>query len=64
MVDKISKMRKIAMSLSEELGREPTDEELSAETGIPREKISAVKTVAMRPASLDAPVGPEDDTEF
>lgn len=64
MVDKISKMRRIAMSLSEELGREPSDEELSAEIGIPREKLAAMKVAAMRTASLDAPISDEDDTSF
>lgn len=64
MVDKISKMRRIAMSMSEELGREPTDDELSEEIGIDRAKLAQMKVAAMRPASLDAPVSAEDDTEF
>ena len=40
MVDKISKMRRVAMSMSEELGREPTDDELAEEIGIDRGKLS------------------------
>ena len=40
MVDKISKMRRVAMAMSEELGREPTDDELSEEIGIDRAKLS------------------------
>ncbi len=64
MVDKISKMRRVAMTMSEELGREPTDEELAEELGIDRAKIAHLKSAAMRPASLDAPVSDDDTTEF
>ncbi|MGB0154773.1 MAG: sigma-70 family RNA polymerase sigma factor [Verrucomicrobiales bacterium] len=64
MVDKISKMRRVAMVLSEELGREPTDEELAEEIGIDRAKLSHLKSAALRPASLDAPISDDDGTEF
>lgn len=64
MVDKISKMRRVAMVLSEELGREPTDEELAEEIGIDRAKLSHLKSAALRPASLDAPISDDDNTEF
>lgn len=64
MVDKISKMRRVAMAMSEELGREPTDDELSDEIGIDRARLSALKTASMRPASLDAPMSADDPTEF
>jgi len=64
MVDKISKMRRVAMVLSEELGREPTDEELSEEIGFDRAKLSHLKSAAQRPASLDAPIGEDDNTQF
>ena len=64
MVDKISKMRRVAMVLSEELGREPTDEELAEEIGIDRAKLSHLKSAALRPASLDAPISDDDTTEF
>ena len=64
MVDKITKMRRVAMVLSEELGREPTDEELSEEIGIDRAKLSRLKAAALRPASLDAPIGEDDSTQF
>lgn len=64
MVDKISKMRRVAMAMSEELGREPTDDELSQEIGIDRAKIAQLKVASMRPASLDAPISEDDSTEF
>ena len=64
MVDKISKMRRVAMTMSEELGREPTDDELSEEIGIDRAKLSQLKAASLRPASLDAPISDDDNTEF
>ncbi len=64
LVDKISKIRRVALQMSEELGREPTDEELAEEVGISPSKVSQLKTVSIRPASLDAPVGDDNATEF
>ena len=57
LVDKIAKMRRTAMALTEELGREPTDEEIAIELQIPTNKVAHLKSVSVRPASLDAPVG-------
>src|SRR5690349_14320305 len=64
LVDKISRMRKMSLQMSEELGREPTDEELGDEIGIASGKVSQLKTVSIRPASLDAPISDDDSTEF
>ena len=64
MVDKISKMRRVAMVLSEELGRDPSDDELSDEIGIDRGKLAQLKAASLRPASLDAPISEDDNTEF
>ncbi len=64
LVDKISKMRRVALQMSEELGREPTDDELAEEIGIATAKVSQLKTVSIRPASLDAPISDDDTTEF
>ncbi len=62
LVDKISKMRRTAMALTEQLGREPTDEELAIELQIPTNKIAHLKSVSVRPASLDAPVSEDSDS--
>ena len=62
LVDKISKMRRTAMQLTEQLGREPTDEELAIELQVPTAKVAHLKSVSVRPASLDAPVGDESDS--
>jgi RNA polymerase primary sigma factor len=64
LVDKISKMRRVSLQMSEELGREPTDDELAEEIGIASGKVSQLKTVSIRPASLDAPISDDDTTEF
>ena len=62
LVDKISKMRRTAMQLSEKLGREPSDEELAIELQIPTAKVAHLKSVSVRPASLDAPIGEDGDS--
>ncbi len=62
--DKISKMRRVALQMSEELGREPTDDELAEEVGIASAKVSQLKTASIRPASLEAPISDNDSTEF
>jgi RNA polymerase primary sigma factor len=64
LVDKISKMRRVAMKLQEELGREPSDEELGEELGISPSRVAQMRTAAIRPASLDAPIGDDDSNNF
>ena len=64
LVDKISKMRRTAMRLQEEFGREPTDEELAEELGISSSRVAQMRMAAIRPASLDAPIGDEDSNNF
>ncbi|MDE3067219.1 MAG: sigma-70 family RNA polymerase sigma factor [Verrucomicrobiota bacterium] len=64
LVDKISKMRRIAMKLQEELGREPSDEELAAELGMTATRVRQMRLAAIRPASLDAPIGDDDSNNF
>lgn len=62
--DKMSKMRRVALRMGEELGREPTDEELGLELGLAIEKVSELRGVGIRPASLDAPISDDGLTEF
>jgi RNA polymerase primary sigma factor len=64
LVDKISKMRRVAMRMQEELGREPTDEELGGELGLTAGRVAQMRLAAIRPASLDAPIGDEDSNNF
>jgi RNA polymerase primary sigma factor len=64
LVDKLAKMRRIAMQLSDELGREPTDEELAKEIGVTAQRVAQLRRISMRPASLNAMVGDEADAEL
>jgi RNA polymerase primary sigma factor len=64
LVDKISKMNRVASRMSEELGREPTDDELAEEVGLSPRSVSQLKTASIRPTSLDAPINGDDSTEF
>jgi RNA polymerase primary sigma factor len=64
MVDKIAKMRRISSMLAEAYGHEPTDEELSEETGIPRQKLAMLKQASQRPTSLDAPINETEATAY
>ena len=62
LVDKIAKLRRVSNQMTEELGREPTDEELAEEVGMGVSKVAALKSAAIRPTSLDQPINDEDST--
>ena len=64
LVDKISKMRRLAMELQEELGREATDEELAERLGVPTRKVQLWQRASLRTASLDEPLGGEDSSKL
>ena len=64
LADKIAKVRRVSLQMSDQLGREPTDDELGQEIGIDSDKITRLKSVGIRPASLDAPIADNDSTEF
>lgn len=62
LVDKIAKLRRVSNRMTEELGREPSDDELAEEVGMASSKVAALKSAAIRPTSLDQPLGDEDST--
>jgi RNA polymerase primary sigma factor len=64
LVDKLAKMRRIAIQLADELGREPTDQELASELGVTAEKVAQFRRISLRPASLNALVGEDADAEL
>src|SRR6201993_2107452 len=64
LVDKVAKVRRVSLQMSDELGREPTDDELGEELGIAGEKVARLRALGIRPASLDAPIADDDVTEF
>ena len=59
LVDKIARMRRISNMLSESLGRDPSNEELGEELGLPARKVAMLKQVSQRTTSLDEPTGEE-----
>ena len=61
MIEKITRMRKVSSTLSEILGREPTEEELAEELGLSVRKIALMKQYALSTASLDSPIGNGED---
>jgi RNA polymerase primary sigma factor len=63
-VDKLFHMRRAAVRLQEVLGREATDEELAQELGTTPFRVARLRTAAIRPASLDAPIGEDDTNRF
>jgi len=58
-VDKLGKMNRAASRLEEELGREPTDDELAVEVGTTSSRVTQMRVAALRPASLDAQIDGE-----
>jgi RNA polymerase primary sigma factor len=58
--DKLLHIRRTAAKLEEEFGREPTPEEIGAELDIPAKQVRELQTAAIRPASLDAPLGDDE----
>jgi RNA polymerase primary sigma factor len=64
LVDKISKIRRVSQQMTEELGHEPTDLEIAEEIGLTEAKVAHLRNVSARPASLDAKLGPDEDTSF
>ncbi len=64
LVDRISKMRKIAQELADTLDRPPSDDEIAYAMGIPTNKVSHLKSISLHPSSLDAPVNEDSETSF
>lgn len=62
--DKLLHIRKASTRLEEELGREPTAEEIGAELDIPAKQVRQLQTAAIRPASLDAPLGDDESNRI
>lgn len=61
LIAKISSLRRTARTLGERLGRDPTDEEVAAEAGVPAHRVAHLRSVSAQPASLDAPLSGEPD---
>ena len=64
MVETINKLVRIQRQLLQDLGREPTPEEIRAEMDLPTEKVRDILKIAQEPVSLETPIGEEDDSHL
>ncbi|MCX7823951.1 MAG: RNA polymerase sigma factor RpoD, partial [Verrucomicrobiae bacterium] len=64
MIETINKLMRVQKALLQELGREPTAEEVAEEIQMPVDRVRAVLKMAQQPISLQSPVGDSDDTCF
>ncbi len=64
MIETINKLTRTSRQLVQELGREPTPEELAQRIGLPAEKIRRVLKIAQQPISLETPIGEDGDSTF
>ena len=64
MVETINKLARIQRQLTQELNREPTEEELAKKIGLSVEKVREVYKISQDPVSLETPIGEEDDTHL
>jgi len=64
MVESINKQIRVSRRLLQELGREPTEDEIAEEMGITPERVREIITIARDPVSLETPVGDEDDSHL
>ncbi len=64
MVETINRLVKASRELLQQLGREPTLEEVATEIDMPMERVAEIKRIAPKPLSLEAPVGEENDSHL
>ena len=64
MVETINKLARVSRRLSQELGREPTPEEIAKELGIPEDRVREIQKIAQDPVSLETPIGEEEDSHL
>ena len=64
MVETINKLARVQRKLTQELNREPTDEEIAKKLGITVEKVREVYKISQDPVSLETPIGEEDDSHL
>nr|MBO4517954.1 RNA polymerase sigma factor RpoD [Clostridia bacterium] len=64
MVETINKLVRVSRKLLQELGREPTPEEIALEMGVSEERVREIQKIAQDPVSLETPIGEEDDSHL
>ena len=64
MVETINKMVRVSRLLVQELGREPSDEEIAKKMGIEPSKVEEIRRISQLPVSLETPIGEEEDSQL
>ena len=64
MVETINKLIRVSRSLLQELGREPTPEEIASEMEMPVERVREILKISQEPVSLETPIGEEEDSHL
>ncbi len=64
MVETIHKLTRVKRQLLQELGRDPTQEEIAKAMDIPEEKVAEIQKIAQEPISIETPVGEEEDSKM
>ena len=64
MVETINKLIRVSRQLLQELGREPTPEEIAAEMKMPEERVREILKISQEPVSLETPIGEEEDSHL
>jgi RNA polymerase primary sigma factor len=64
MVETINKLIRVQRQLLQELGREPSPEEVAAEMAIPVERVREIQKISQEPVSLETPIGEEEDSHL
>ena len=64
MVETINKLIRVSRQLLQELGREPTPEEIAAEMSLPVERVREILKISQEPVSLETPIGEEEDSHL
>ena len=64
MVETINKVKKVSRQLLQELGHDPSPEEIAEEMGMPVDKVREILKIAQEPVSLETPIGEEEDSHL
>ncbi len=64
MIETINKLVRVARSMVQELGREPTPEEIAKKVGMPPEKVRKILRTSQEPISLETPIGDDDESHL
>ena len=64
MVETINKLVRIQRTLLQDLGRDPTPEEIGAEMGMSAERVREIQKISQEPVSLETPIGEEEDSQL